>query len=156
MAMQIVPAVTAADLEQARALFRAYAAESQLDLCFQGFDEELATLPGKYAPPQGCLLLARADETATGCGALRSLGQDVCEMKRLFVAPAFRGRGAGRRLAVALLAEACHIGYRAMRLDTLDSMHAALALYESLGFRRIPAYYDNPLPGVVYLERRLK
>ena len=152
MATTIVPATTAADVAQARALFLEYAAESKLDLCFQGFEEELAALPGKYAPPGGRLLLARDGEGTAGCGALRELSEGVCEMKRLFVRPAFRKQGVGRMLASRLVEEARRIGYRTMRLDTLASMHAARALYESLGFRRIPAYYTNPLAEVVYLE----
>ena len=155
MAMTIVPATTTADVAQARALFLEYAAESQLDLCFQGFEEELATLPGKYAPPGGQLLLACEGDLTAGCGALRELNEGVCEMKRLFVRPAFRKQGIGRLLAERLIEEARHIGYRTMRLDTLASMHAALALYDSLGFRRIPAYYANPLAEVVYLELAL-
>jgi ribosomal protein S18 acetylase RimI-like enzyme len=155
MAMTIIPATTTAEVVHARALFLEYAAESKLDLCFQGFEEELATLPGKYAPPSGRLLLARDGEKTAGCGALRELSEGVCEMKRLFVRPAFRKQGAGRLLAARLVEEARRIGYKAMRLDTLASMHAALALYESLGFRLIPAYYANPLAEVVYLELAL-
>jgi ribosomal protein S18 acetylase RimI-like enzyme len=143
---------TPADVAKARALFLEYAAESKLDLCFQGFEEELAALPGKYAPPGGCLLLAREEDLTAGCGALRELTAGVCEMKRLFVRPAFRKQGVGRLLAERLIEEARRIGYGTMRLDTLASMRAARALYESLGFRRIPAYYANPLAEVVYLE----
>lgn len=155
MAVTIVPATTPADTAQARVLFLEYAAESKLDLCFQGFEEELATLPGKYAPPSGRLLLARDGERTAGCGALRELSEGVCEMKRLFVRPAFRKQGVGRLLAERLIEEARQIAYGTMRLDTLASMRAALALYESLGFRRIPAYYANPLEEVVYLEMAL-
>ncbi len=153
--MKIIPATTSADIAQARTLFLEYAAESKLDLCFQGFEEELATLPGKYAPPAGRLLLARDGEGTAGCGALRELSEGVCEMKRLFVRPAFRKQGVGRLLAERLIEEARQIGYGTMRLDTLGSMRAARALYESLGFRRIPAYYANPLAEVVYLELSL-
>jgi putative acetyltransferase len=152
MGMTIVSFATPADVAEARALFLEYAAESKLDLCFQGFDEELAALPGKYAPPGGRLLLARDGDGTAGCGALRELSVGVCEMKRLFVRPAFRKQGVGRLLAEQLIEEARRIGYMTMRLDTLASMHAARALYESLGFRRIPAYYANPLAEVVYLE----
>ena len=153
--MNILPATTADDIAQARALFLEYAAESQLDLCFQGFEEELTTLPGKYAPPNGRLLLARDGERTAGCGALRELTEGVSEMKRLFVRPAFREQGVGRLLAGRLIEEARRIGYGTMRLDTLASMRAARALYESLGFQRIPAYYANPLAEVVYLELAL-
>lgn len=155
MATTIQPATTPAELAQARELFLEYAAESKLDLCFQGFDEELATLPGKYAPPRGSLLLARESGLVAGCGALRELAMDVCEMKRLFVRPAFRAQGVGKLLAQELVQAARQMGYATMRLDTLASMRAALALYDGLGFRRIPAYYANPLPEVVYLELKL-
>jgi len=155
MAMTIIPATTPADVAHARALFLDYAAESKLDLCFQGFEEELAALPGKYAPPGGRLLMAREGELTAGCGALRELTEGVSEMKRLFVRPAFRKQGVGRLLAGRLIEEARRIGYETMRLDTLASMRAARALYESLGFRRIPAYYANPLAEVVYLELAL-
>ncbi len=155
MATTILPAMMPAEVAQARELFIEYAAESKLDLCFQGFAEELAALPGKYAPPRGSLLLAREGEWIAGCGALRELEEDVCEMKRLFVRPAFRGRGVGKLLAQELVEEARRMGYATMRLDTLASMRAALTLYDALGFRRIPAYYANPLPEVVYLELKL-
>lgn len=151
----ILHASTPADLAEARALFLEYAAETKLDLCFQGFAEELSSLPGRYAPPRGRLLLARADGAVVGCGALRELSEGVCEMKRLFVRPAFRKNGFGKMLAQELVNEARRIGHATMRLDTLASMRAALALYEGMGFRRIPAYYANPLPDVVYLELKL-
>jgi len=155
MAASILPAASPADVAQARDLFLEYAAESKLDLCFQGFDEELAALPGRYAPPRGRLLLAKMDDLAVGCGALRELKEGACEMKRLYLRPAFRKQGVGGLLAQALVDEARQIGYTAMRLDTLASMRAALALYERMGFKRIPAYYANPLPEVVYLELKL-
>jgi putative acetyltransferase len=153
--MMIEPAIATADFAQVRVLLAEYAAESKLDLCFQGFETELATLPGPYAPPGGVLFVARTDGVSAGCGGLREFSRDACEMKRLFVRPAFRKQGAGRLIARALIGEARRLGYFTMRLDTLASMHAALALYESLGFRRIPAYYANPLPEVVYLELSL-
>jgi ribosomal protein S18 acetylase RimI-like enzyme len=156
MSLKILCAETPADLARIRALFREYQAFLGVDLCFQGFEEELAGLPGRYAPPEGVLLLAMDGKETAGCVALRELEAGVCEMKRLFVRPAYRGQGLGRRLAEEVIAAARRIGYRTMRLDTLEQLHEAIDLYESLGFRRIPPYYANPLPGVIYWELRLK
>jgi ribosomal protein S18 acetylase RimI-like enzyme len=143
----------AADLDEVRALFREYEAWLQADLCFQGFEEELATLPGKYVPPKGRLLLAELDGRLAGVIALREFGPGVCEMKRLFVREFARGHRVGRALAERLVAEAKVAGYGAMRLDTMpDRMGPANALYEALGFRDIPAYYANPIPDVRYME----
>ena len=143
----------AADLDDVRALFREYEAWLQADLCFQGFEEELATLPGKYVPPRGRLLLAELDGRLAGVIALREFGPGVCEMKRLFVREFARGHRVGRALAERVVAEAKGAGYRAMRLDTMpDRMGPANALYEALGFRDIPAYYANPIPDVRYME----
>lgn len=147
----IVPG-TDADIPAARELFLEYARSLDFELCFQGFDRELAELPGRYAPPSGRLLLARDGDACVGCIALRALGAGVCEMKRLYVRPAFAGRGIGRRLVEALIAEARTIGYRAMRLDTVPTMHAAIALYESLGFKPIAPYTENPIEGARFLE----
>ena len=142
--------------EAVRRLFRAYAEWLGVSLCFQGFDEEVAGLPGAYAPPAGRLLVARAGGDVVGCVALRPLGPGVCEMKRLYVAPGFAGAGIGRALAERIIEKARAIGYEKMRLDTIpERMPAAQHLYESLGFREIPAYYDNPLEGVVMLELTL-
>ncbi len=154
--LRIRQACSDSDIEAARGLFREYAEELDVDLCFQAFDAELAALPGPYAPPSGCLLLALRDDRLAGCTALKGLGGGICEMKRLYVRPAFRGRGIGRRLAVAVLDEARRIGYARMRLDTLVRLAPAVALYESLGFRPIEPYYENPLPGVAYLELDLR
>ena len=154
--MNLVEAHTPDDLETVRALFREYQHDLGVDLCFQGFEEELATLPGCYAPPQGRLLLARVDEQAAGCVALRPLPEaGVCEMKRLFVCPAYRGQGLGRWLATQILHEATVLNYAVMRLDTLDTLDPAMRLYRELGFQRGAPYYANPLPGVVYWERAL-
>lgn len=163
-------ATTPADLALARALFVEYAQWLKVDLCFQGFDRELATLPGAYAPPRGRLLLAGAANQAFGCIALRPLETQggcgcgpaaapvvtrVGEVKRLYVQPAHRGGGWGRRLAAALIADARAIGYDELKLDTLDWMTDARSLYAKLGFRECAAYYDNPLPGVVYMALAL-
>jgi ribosomal protein S18 acetylase RimI-like enzyme len=155
--IEIVPVLSVADIDQARALFQEYADMLGVDLCFQGFAQELATLPGKYGPPHGCLLLAKEGEKAVGCVALRPMEQSgYCEMKRLFVQPACRGTGLGRRLAVRILEEARQRGYARMRLDTLDKLQAAIQLYRELGFVEIPAYYRNPEPNVVYMELDLR
>ena len=153
--MHIIQANTASDLEAARALFREYERFLNVDLCFQDFVEELATLPGRYAPPSGRLLLAVEGTDAAGCVALRALEDGVCEMKRLFVRPAYRGQELGYRLAMQIVNEATAMGYAIMRLDTLDTLERAMQLYETLGFRRCAPYYANPLPGVVYWERAL-
>jgi putative acetyltransferase len=153
--MQIVPAHDADHLPTVRALFQEYAAGMGLNFCFQGFTGELATLPGKYMPPEGRLLIAECDSQTAACVALRKLADGVCEMKRLYVRPAFRGRGIGRTLSESVIQAARDHGYRAMKLDTLASMKAAVSLYESLGFRRTTQYYDNPLPDVVYFELQL-
>ncbi len=154
-AIDLRQAQTPEDLRLARELFREYADWLKVDLCFQGFDEELAGLPGKYAPPAGRLLLARADGAAAGCIALRPLEPGVGEVKRMYVRPAFRRRGIARALADALVAQARAIGYQRLRLDTLSFMRDAGALYRSLGFVEIAPYYHNPLQGTIYLELEL-
>jgi ribosomal protein S18 acetylase RimI-like enzyme len=152
----LLDATSAEDLAAARRLFRAYSDWLAVDLSFQDFEQELATLPGVYAPPQGRLLLAKVGGEAAGCVALRPLEPDICEMKRLWVEPGFGGAGLGRELALAIIQAARDAGYRRMRLDTMPTrMPAAQRLYGTLGFREIPAYYHNPLDGVVMLELAL-
>ena len=149
------PATFPDDLPEVRALFREYADALGIDLSFQDFDRELASLPGDYVPPRGALLLAEHQGAVAGCVALRPLESGVCEMKRLFVRPAFRGARLGRTLAEGILAEGRRLGYARMRLDTLPSMAEAIAMYERLGFTDIPPYRHNPIPGTRFLERGL-
>ena len=148
--MDIIPAETPEHLDCVRELFGEYERFLGVDLCFQEFEAELASLPGKYAPPAGRLVLAMEGDEAVGCVAIRKLDDGACEMKRLYVRPEFRSRGLGRRLAEEMISQAARAGYATMRLDTLDRLAEAMSLYESLGFRRTKAYYDNPLDGVVY------
>ncbi|WP_426752323.1 GNAT family N-acetyltransferase [Myxococcus sp. Y35] len=147
----IEPARLPADVPDIRALWREYAESLGIDLSFQDFEAELATLPGKYAAPHGRLLLARRGEEVLGGVALRPLSAETCEMKRLFVRPAARGEQLGRRLAERICAEAREAGYRHICLDTLQSLSAALRLYTSMGFRPIAPYVFNPLPGALFL-----
>jgi len=156
MEAELRRAHSAQEIATVRALFEEYAAGLGVDLCFQGFDAELATLPGEYAPPSGTLLLAWDDTQPLACVALRRFDQDTAELKRLYVRPAGRGLGLGRRLCEAVLEHARSTGYSRIRLDTLHDMHAAQALYRRLGFHPIPAYRHNPVPGTVYMEMELK
>ena len=153
--MQILAAHSSDLLPDLRELFIEYAKTIAVDLCFQDFDRELRELPGRYAPPEGRLLLARDGTKAAGCVALRKIGEGICEMKRLYVRPAFRGKGLGRSLAGEIITAAKQIGYAQMRLDTLGSMNEAIALYQSIGFQRIAPYYDNPNGSAVFLELNL-
>ena len=154
--MRVIAAHSAEHLAIARQLFEEYAAALGIDLCFQNFGVELANLPGEYAPPEGRLFLAQAEDGFAGCVALRKIANSICEMKRLYVRPKFRKRNGGRLLADAVVNAAREIGYESMRLDTLSSLTAAIALYRSLGFRSIPAYYANPNPEAVFMELKLR
>jgi len=155
--VKIVAASSAEDYDVARVLFREYQASLNIDLCFQSFEEELAGLPGKYAPPKGRLLLAFGEDgSPAGVIAMRPIDGDICEMKRLFVRPAARGQNLGRKLIDRVLEEAREAGYTKMRLDTLIGlMDKAIALYRSYGFYDIPAYYQSPMPNELYLEKDL-
>lgn len=144
---------SAEDIEAAKTLFREYESWLGMSLCFQGFEDELANLPGKYTPPDGRLFLAYVDETLAGCIALRKLENDICEMKRLFLRENARGQHLGNQLVEKLIDEARAIGYKKMRLDTYPpKMGKAVKLYESHGFRPIEKYYDNPHEGVLFME----
>ncbi len=143
------------ELEAVRALFREYASSVPDARCFGGFDEEVARLPGEYAPPAGRLLVAVEKGQAVGCVALRRLDGETCEMKRLYVKSRFRGAGFARALAYGLVAEARRMGYRRMRLDTLPVMGEARLLYQTMGFREIAPYYQNPVPGSMFMELKL-
>ena len=154
---QIVPVRTPADLDAAIALLRAYAASLDVDLAYQDFEGEVAAMPGTYAPPSGELLLARnADGKAMGCVGLRPMDtQGLCEMKRLYVSPEGRRGTVGKSLVSTLITVALQIGYREMRLDTLPSMARAQALYSKLGFEITEPYYDSPVPGTLFMRRRI-
>jgi len=147
---------TPPEIEHARELFLEYAQSLGFSLCFQNFDEELAELPGDYAPPDGRLLLAELAVELAGCVALHKLDADICEMKRLYLRPKFRGKGLGRVLAETIIAEARQIGYKRMRLDTVGPvMKDAVGMYRKLGFVEIAAYRPNPMPGTLYMELQL-
>jgi ribosomal protein S18 acetylase RimI-like enzyme len=157
MGQTILKMTSSDDVDAVRVLFREYAGSQGIDLYLRNFEQELTQLPGEYAPPGGCLLLATAGAEPVGCVALRKLHDDVCEMKRLYVRRQFRGLGLGRRLVEQVTREARHVGYQAIRLDTIQTvMESAIALYRSLGFREIPAYCFNPIPGAVFMELPLR
>jgi putative acetyltransferase len=145
-----------AQIAQARELFREYAQSLGFNLCFQNFDEELASLPGDYTPPHGRLLLVEYESQLAACVALHKLDSTICEMKRLYLRPQFRGKGMGRVLAERIIAEARGIGYRRMRLDTVEPvMKNAVAMYRKLGFKEIDPYCSNPIAGALYMELEL-
>ena len=154
--MRIKQAETPGEIDEVRRLFLEFEAFLGIDLCFEGFEEELAGLPGKYAPPGGALLMGLEKDNVSGCVALRALARGECEMKRLFVRPEFRRTGLGRLLAHEVIGVACQLGYSLMRLDTFENLTEAIGLYESLGFRKTDAYYENPLRNVVYMELDLQ
>lgn len=157
--IQLITPESAEDWQETRLILREYASSLDVDLDFQGFEDELAGLPGAYARPGGLMLLATVDGAIAGSGAFRPLPDadypNACEMKRLFVRPAFRRFGLGRVLAQALMDRATEAGYSSMLLDTLDDMEAARGLYESLGFVEVPPFYFNPIPGAHYLKAEL-
>ena len=158
-AVRLITVDTAELIAGTRSIFREYAASLDVDLNFQGFEAELATLPGEYAAPAGQLLLAMVDDDVAGCGAFRPLADvdypNACEMKRLYVRPAYRRFGLGRLMAQRLLDDARRAGYSYMLLDTLDDMESARELYATLGFEDVPPYYYNPIPGAHYLRAKL-
>jgi len=154
--LRIIPAKPEQDLELIRELFKEYASSLGFDLDFQDFKEELANLPGDYAPPDGCILLAKDKEQIAGCVALRKMDENICEMKRLYVRPEFRGKGIGRKLSVAIIDKARDIGYKYMRLDTVPAMKQAIALYRSLGFKQIEPYRYNPIEGATFMELEIE
>lgn len=152
----LVQADTPAQIAQARELFLEYAQSLGFSLCFQNFDKELAELPGDYAPPEGRLLLAEYEGQLAACVALHKLDAEICEMKRLYLRPQFRGKGLGRIIADRIIADARQIGYRRMRLDTVGPvMQDAVAMYRKIGFREIASYRPNPNPGTLYMELEL-
>lgn len=152
----IVSASSSAQIAQARELFLEYAASLGFSLCFQNFEAELAGLPGDYAPPEGRLLLMEWEGQLAGCGALHKLEPDICEMKRLYLRPQFRGKGLGRTMAERLIADAREIDYQRMRLDTVGPvMKDAVAMYRRLGFKEIAPYRENPMAGTLYMELEL-
>lgn len=151
--IDLIPATLPEHIEQVRALFLEYGESLGFSLCFQSFDEELKNLPGAYAPPSGRLLLARSADQAAGCIALRKLDTGICEMKRLYVRPDYRGLGLGRMLVERLIAEARAIGYERMRLDTIASaMQDAIALYRRMGFQEIAPYSSIPIESALWME----
>jgi ribosomal protein S18 acetylase RimI-like enzyme len=153
--INIFQALTEEHVQLARSLFIEYADSLNIDLCFQNFDLELAGLPGEYSPPSGRLLLAKHEDKIAGCVALRKIDDEVCEMKRLYVKPAFRGLKLGRRLADEIIEEAKAIGYKKMRLDTLPQMREAINMYKSIGFYDIEPYRYNPEQGALFMEKEL-
>ena len=155
--LEFIQAKSSAEVAKARELFEEYAATLGISLCFQNFDQELAGLPGAYAPPAGRLLLASDEGNLAGCVAFRKIGDGTCEMKRLYVRPQCRGKGIGRHLAWKIIEEARSLNYERMLLDTLPrKMDEAIRMYRSLGFYEIEPYYHNPVEGALFMELILK
>lgn len=156
MSIDIVKARSKRDINIIRELFQEYADSLGFSLDFQHFDKELNSLPGDYAPPEGCLLLAYAGNQVVGCVGLRKISKGICEMKRMYVRKKYRGKGIGRKLANKINKEARRIGYERMRLDTISTMVEAIHLYKSMGFKEIESYYYNPIEGTKYMELKLR
>jgi ribosomal protein S18 acetylase RimI-like enzyme len=154
--LDFVEAESELQISAIRELFLEYAQSLGFSLCFQGFDKELAGLPGDYAPPRGRLTLAITNGKPAGCVALHPLSSEICEMKRLYVRSEFRGKGIGRALTERVIADARRIGYQRLRLDTVEpKMKTAVAMYRKLGFREIAPYRTNPIEGALYMELAL-
>jgi putative acetyltransferase len=152
---RIIQVETPGEIEIIRALFREYAGSLAEGFCFKGFEAELAALPGEYAPPTGRLYLAYVKEETAGCVGLRKIGEGICEMKRLYVRPLFRGNGIGRKLVLQLVEEGRELGYSKMRLDTMPYLERAIELYRAMGFKPIDNYRPDPVPGAVCFELNL-
>lgn len=150
--VKIIPVESEKLLNHVQELFKEYAASLGFDLCFQNFDKELTELPGEYSPPDGRLLLALYDNEIVGCVALRRLSKNICEMKRMYVRPKFRGKGIGRYLSQTIIEKAREMGYKSMRLDTIPSMKEAIVLYKSLDFKKIKPYRHNPIKSAMFME----
>lgn len=153
--IRIIEANTDESIAQTKSLFLEYAESLDFSLCFQNFDNELENFPNQYSPPTGNLFLALSENDPIGCVGVRSFEKDICEMKRLYVKPEYRGKGAGKELAVSAIKSGKELGYEYMRLDTLSSMETANQLYKSLGFIQIKSYRDNPIDGAIYMELNL-
>jgi len=154
--ISFVQVESVAQVDAARALFREYQEWLQIEICFQSFEAELSSLPAPYLPPRGGLLLAMEADEVAGCGAFRPLADGTCELKRMFLRSRFRGKGIGRKMATALIDRARAVGYPSLRLDTFAIMREAVALYQSLGFRQIERYYDNPHPDALFYQLDLR
>ena len=153
--IKVIHAESKEEIDHARELVKEYAISLDFDLCYEGFEKELAEFPSKYAPPDGCLLLALNGIQRAGCVALRKIVDGICEMKRLYVRPEFRRKGIGKVLAVTIIEEARNRGYKYMRLDTISSMREAIELYRTLGFKDIEPYCYNPSKSAIYMELTL-